>query len=83
MLEENTITINNKCLPSDKNYLPKAKEGDIKEGDSRQKIKKAGLYLLQGFKDNGARIKIASQDGTNYEVSSNILKYAEPISQDE
>ena len=75
LLEENAITINNAHLPSDKNYLPKypTTEDDL----PKQKIN-TGLYLLQG--KTGDYIIITSQDGTNYRVPNNILKYAKPIS---
>ena len=78
LLKKNNITIENRYLPWDKNYLPKdkaTKDKTTEDNLSKQKIE-AGRYLLKGFDNNATRITITSQNGTKYRVDSKILKYA-------
>ena len=74
-LKGETITIKKEYLPSEKSYLPRYQvTEDILP---KQKIE-PGRYLLK--EKSKKNIVITSQNGTNYRVHSDILKYAEPIS---
>ena len=75
LLKEQTITVKTEFLPSEKGYLPKYR---VRENDlPKQKIE-PGQYLLKNKSDE--KVTITSQDGTDYRVKINILKYAKPIS---